>query len=84
MMNTKTSKSLGRELIRVFTSFLIEGIALIDFKGLKILKFLNALRFIRLFAILKTDSISNKLKVKSKTYLVTTITKSIIFQESLK
>lgn len=40
-----TFNSLGRDEIRVATSFLIEGIALMLFRGLKTLRFLSTLRF---------------------------------------
>lgn len=36
-----TSRSLGREFIKVLTSFLIEGMIFMDLRGLRTLRFLK-------------------------------------------
>ena len=70
MRKTKTLKKSGKDCINVVTSLLIEGIALIDFKGLKILNVLKARKL-------------TSMGKNSKTPVITTA-KSITFQESLK
>lgn len=79
----KTSSSLGRELIRVLTSFLIDGMILMDLRGLSTRRFLRE-RIVKVLEIkLKAPRISKILKnVKNNSYHVIDMMKSIIFQAS--
>lgn len=79
----KTSSSLGREFIRVLTSFLIDGMILMDLRGLSTRRFLRE-RIVKVLEIkLKAPRISKILKiVRNKSYHVIDMMKSIIFQAS--